>query len=201
MKYNYEDYEDGKNDAHTEDRKGCRIHIKYDNDGGDSPRDWDNLGTIVDWHRRITIGDKKIDGDWTISKRDNIVLPVYIYQHGGVTINTTGFSCQWDSSQVGWIYVSKKDAVANYGRVRCTKSIVEKAKAHLVGEIKALDDFFTGNVYGYVIEFPDGKDDSLWGYYPERDEKPAYTGCLSEAQGIVDRWASKHEQQLPLPIE
>jgi hypothetical protein len=32
-----------------------------------------------------------------------VVLPVYIYDHSGITLNTTGFSCPWDSGQVGWI--------------------------------------------------------------------------------------------------
>ena len=195
MEYNYDDYEFGEDDAHTEDRKGCRIHIKYDNDGENSPREWDNAGTIVDWHRNLIIGDKKIDGDWTISRRDNIVLPVYIYQHGGITINTTGFHCDWDSGQVGWIYISRKDAVANWGKVRCTKAIEKRARNYLVGEVETLDNFFTGNVYGYVIEYPDGSEDSCWGYYPDHNEKPAYKGCLKEAQGIVDYWVSKQEEK------
>jgi len=190
MTYNYDIYEDCEGDAYTEDRKGCRIHIKYDN-GENSPREWDNAGTIVYWHRNFTIGDMKIDKNWTISRRENIVLPVYIYQHGGITINTTGFSCRWDSGQVGWIYISKKDAVANWGKIRCTKAVEERAKNHLIGEIKTLDNFFTGNIYGYVIEFPDGSEDSLWGYYPGNNKKPYYDGCLKEAQGFVDSWTSR----------
>ena len=29
-----------------------------------------------------------------------IVQPLYLYDHGGITMNTTGFSCSWDSGQV-----------------------------------------------------------------------------------------------------
>lgn len=46
-------------DAHTtETYKGWTIAISYDNDGRESPRDWDNLGTMVCWHRRMNLGDK-----------------------------------------------------------------------------------------------------------------------------------------------
>lgn len=32
-----------------------------------------------------------------------LMLPLYLYDHSGITMNTTGFSCPWDSGQVGWI--------------------------------------------------------------------------------------------------
>ena len=37
-----------------------------------------------------------------------IILPLYLYDHSGISMKTTPFSCQWDSGQVGWIYVEKK---------------------------------------------------------------------------------------------
>ena len=39
-----------------------------------------------------------------------LMLPLYLYDHSGITMNTTGFSCPWDSGQVGWIYAFKEDA-------------------------------------------------------------------------------------------
>ena len=33
-----------------------------------------------------------------------VILSLYLYDHSGITMNTTGFSCPWDSGQVGWIY-------------------------------------------------------------------------------------------------
>lgn len=33
-----------------------------------------------------------------------VILPLYLYDHSGITMNTCGFSCPWDSGQVGWIY-------------------------------------------------------------------------------------------------
>ena len=36
-----------------------------------------------------------------------VILPLYLYDHSGITISTRPFSCPWDSGQVGWIYASK----------------------------------------------------------------------------------------------
>ena len=44
-----------------------------------------------------------------------LMLPLYLYDHSGITMNTTGFSCPWDSGQVGWIYASKEDALREFG--------------------------------------------------------------------------------------
>ena len=44
-----------------------------------------------------------------IVKEENVILPLYLYDHSGITMNTTGFSCGWDSGVVGFIYCSKKD--------------------------------------------------------------------------------------------
>ena len=42
---------------HTEEYKGFTIEIIPD-DCAESPRDWDNLGTMVCWHSRYNLGDK-----------------------------------------------------------------------------------------------------------------------------------------------
>ena len=39
-----------------------------------------------------------------------VILPLYLYDHSGITMNTCGFSCPWDSGQVGWIYASAMDS-------------------------------------------------------------------------------------------
>ena len=36
-----------------------------------------------------------------------VILPLYLYDHSGITISTGPFSCPWDSGQVGWIYAPK----------------------------------------------------------------------------------------------
>lgn len=45
-----------------------------------------------------------------------VVLPLYLYDHSGLMMNTTGFSCSWDSGQVGYIFVSKDDVRQEFGQ-------------------------------------------------------------------------------------
>ena len=68
-----------------------------------------------------------------------MILPLYLYDHSGITMNTTGFSCPWDSGQVGWIYADKRRIEAEYGKV--TPETVEKARQVLEGEVKSYDYF------------------------------------------------------------
>ena len=106
----------------------------------DSPREWDNLGTMICFHGRYDLGDKHsyrnqdaffedLMGDayervlrpfehidtWNMSDdacREHVynqdvavqcwvdahmfILPLYLYDHSGITMNTSGFSCPWD---------------------------------------------------------------------------------------------------------
>jgi hypothetical protein len=150
----------------------------------ESPRNWDNAGTVALVDRsRYDFGDERLSQDEiraiTNDKR-NIVLPVFIYDHSGITINTTGFHCPWDSGQVGIIYISRKDAIKEWGKTICTASVVQKAREYLKGEITTLDQYLTGSVYGYIVEDPEGEEtDSCWGFYGEP------SACLAEGVSVA----------------
>jgi len=79
--------------------------------------------------------------------QNNVILPLYLYDHSGITINTTGFSCPWDSGQVGYIYVSHKDIIKEYGKLD-----IDKATKLLESEVSEYDKMLTGDVYGIVSE-------------------------------------------------
>lgn len=150
----------------------------------ESPREWCNAGTVaLVERRRYNFGDEHLSHEEIAriaSDKSNIVLPVYMYDHSGITINTTGFSCGWDSGQVGIIYISRKDAIKEWGKTICTASVVQKARDYLKGEIKVLDQYLTGSVYGYIVEDPEGNEtDSCWGFYGEPSE------CLAEGVSVA----------------
>ena len=182
----------------TENKK-YRIKIIQDTNP-ESPREWDNLGTMVCFHGRYDLGDKhnynfNDFSSWeeqrkVISKNEDVcvILPLYLYDHSGITMNTTGFSCGWDSSQVGWIFVSKEKVRKDYNVKRINKELVEKVTKVLVGEVETYDQYLIGDVYGYEIYEVNTCDlgcehetliDSCWGYYGEDD-------CMTEAMSIVD---------------
>ena len=167
------------------------LKIKHD-ELSESPREWDNLGTMVCFHRRYTLGDKHDfstpdDFQDTVTHRNAVILPLYLYDHGGITIRTAPFSCPWDSGQVGWIYVSKEKIREEYSCKQITKDVIEKVEKVLEAEVKTYDQFLTGDVYGFVIEDEDGQDvDSCWGFY----------GYDWETNGIKDYIPAELHNQL-----
>lgn len=144
-----------------------KFRIKVSNDDCDfnDPREWgDNLSTMVCFHRNYSLGDKHdIDssdfGSWDEMEsylfrelKAEVVLPLYLYDHGGITMNTTGFSCRWDSGQVGFIYATREDILNQYSIKRITKDIRERVEKILLSDVEEYDQYITGDVYYYTIE-------------------------------------------------
>ncbi|MAT51153.1 MAG: hypothetical protein CMK32_08220 [Porticoccaceae bacterium] len=103
------------------------------------------------------------------------ILPLYLYDHSGITMNTSGFMCGWDSGQVGYIYVSHKKLAKEWGQgidepvVRrdtqeiLSPSLREYAVDILKSEVEVYDQYLTGDIWGYVIEDEEGNHiDSCW---------------------------------------
>lgn len=80
-----------------------------------------------------------------------IMLPLYLYDHGGITMSTGSFSCRFDSGQVGWIYVTKKKVREEYSWKNLTKKRIETIEGYLKGEVEVYDRFISGQVYGYEV--------------------------------------------------
>lgn len=166
----------------THDATGYTVTIFYDHDPM-SPREWDNLGTIIGWHRRYTLSDADApafhDPDafhsW-LRLNPCVCLPVYMYDHSGISLNTTGYGCPWDSGQVGYIYVTLERIRSEYGVKRVSPQLRQKVERILRDEIATYSAYMNGEVYGYTITDDEGDIiDSCSGYIGE----PEY--CLSEA--------------------
>ena len=158
----------------------------------ESPREWDNLGTMVCFHRRYDLGDKteyrqndyssfeELEKD--IIKKENVgvILPLYLYDHSGITMNTTGFTCKWDSGQIGFIFISKEKILNEFGGKRVSKKLKDKMERYLIGEVETYDKYLKGEVYEYDIK---NMDDviivSCSGYYIEED-------MINECKSIID---------------
>ena len=141
--------------------KDYLISIDYDWDPSD-PREWDNFGTMVCFHDKYTLGDKhdiqSPDFSSWSEVRDHIeadlgglvILPLYLYDHGGISMKVGDFRgtphAGWDSGQVGFIYCTDGDMVAN------GITDLDQAEALLRGEVEAYNRYLTGQVYTYRIE-------------------------------------------------
>jgi len=148
---------------------GCNVKIYHDDDPL-SPRDVDNLCVMYCWHSHYNLGDERgehISKEELLEKHPDIlaVLPLYLYDHSGITISTGPFSCQFDSGQVGWAYITQ----ANADRMLCndeswwTKLAYEN---QIISEVNYYDHYLRGNAYGYVLT-KDGDpeaDESCWGF-------------------------------------
>ena len=104
-------------------------------------------------------------------------------------VGTTGD--RWDSSFVGFIFISKEKARKEYGWKLITKARREKLEEYLRNEVKVYDQYLTGDVYGYRITDTetDEEVDSCWGYYGS-DE------CMDEAESIVNHIIEKDTYKL-----
>jgi hypothetical protein len=176
--------------------KGCKIEV-YQSDGHDSPRDWDNLGTMIHWHPNYILGEKRynrrdfnspmgsLQEELGKDLKTAIILPLYLYDHSGITMNTTGFSCPWDSGQVGWIYVTRK----KLREEKLNKKTNEEIKDILRGEVETFDHYISGEVYGFCCTDPETGDtiDSCCGYYGD----PEQSGLMEEARSSIDRYVDE----------
>lgn len=118
---------------------------------------------------------------YLLEKHANIVyLPLYLYDHSGITISTGSFGDRWDSGQVGYIYTDKKtifdcggktqNEKGNYVKVT-NRNWKEAAYKWMQGEVDDYDMYLTGEVYGVIIEEYNAEDedweekDSCWGFF------------------------------------
>ena len=187
--------------VYEEAYQGHTIKIYHDPDT-ESPREWSNLGTLICWHRRYRLGDShqydspeaflrdlsgvSVQSDLSMdqlrdrAERKAIILPVFLYDHSGLAMNTIGFHCPWDSDQVGFVYVTLEAVREEFGAKRVTRALREKAEDILRGEIVSYDAYLGGRVYGYVIERAGEEIDACWGFVGDYE-----TGCLPEARHAV----------------
>jgi hypothetical protein len=159
------------------------------------------IGKMVCWHRCYKLGDEQPryePGEWLrhlaaelvdandaelipdehvrrILAKHCVILPLYLYDHGGITLSYSKFSCPWDSGQVGYIYATKETIDKEFG------GDFAKAATSLQSEVDTYDDYLTGNCYGYAIADEQGDDvDSCWGFLGDSEY------CESEAKSVVD---------------
>jgi hypothetical protein len=209
----------------TIEYKGFDIRL-YPDENAQNPRDWDNIGTMVCFHREYTLGDedhgltKDMFGSWQdlrahLIKEEKavIILPLYLYDHSGLRMKVGSFAgllpqghAEFDSGQVGFIYITRKTIKKEMARPRrmkkgqinpdlqeikhVSKKDRERIITSLKGEVNTYDKYLSGDVWGYVVEDPEGYigEESCWGYF-------GFSEVEEEAKHIVD-WMEKERNKL-----
>lgn len=144
------------------------IEIQYD-EYCFSPREWDNLGTIIVNSNNRYFGGLNENVTGEIIKR----YPLYGYAHSGVSISLSPFSCPWDSGQIGEVVITE-DTVTGLG----TDS--KDFDSCIEAEIKELDDYVRGNCYRFEIK---DLNETMSGFIGSDHEQ---SGLLSEARSCID---------------
>ena len=189
-------------DINVIEYKGMTIRICYALNA-ESPREWDNVGTIYSNHRcynpdRHGIDEiENKDGKLVSEELDRrfIWLPVYCYEHSGLSVSTKRdypYNDRWDSGLFGIIAVEKAGLRKAYGWGAITKKRREEILRSLEEEIEIFDSYCKGEVYGFVVEDEEGEHiDSCYGYYGDEGMKDA----ISEAKDTIDSVLKAREME------
>lgn len=98
--------------------KRLKVLVDYD-EFPMNPLEYEDVVRIVCLnHRRYNVGHEQVDMDEVEELRQRLLggemagyRPVYMYDHSGIALSTSPFSCQWDSGLIGWAYVTKDAAI------------------------------------------------------------------------------------------
>lgn len=150
-------------------------------DDADSPREYESdYSHMYCWHPRYRLGDKHdyyspmdflfeiadeymnvdvIPEDTSletlfniVKKSDDIVLlPLYLYDHSGITMSTCDFGDRWDSGQVGWIWCTKKEFDERTASTTNLSEWKRTAMEFLKSEVKDYSNYLEGNTYLYEL--------------------------------------------------
>lgn len=157
----------------------------YQDENSESPRSWDNLGTLKTWIRNYDFSDKNAPNlnssddfeDW--SKENDVALFMRIdfcdYGSGGLRISMD----DGDYHSDGVIFVTNERLFKEFAQKTLTGEVgpetLKKAKDVLKAELRTLNQWANGEVYGYTIEksvtcktckhTENENVDSCWGFY------------------------------------
>ncbi len=78
-----------------------------------------------------------------------MIKPLYMYDHSGITISTSQFGCQWDSGQIGWIFIEEKNWISMMGEDMDRSE--DRLDRIIESEVETYDKYLQGEVYQYKI--------------------------------------------------
>jgi hypothetical protein len=150
-----------------------------------NPREWDNVGIIY------TVNSRYIECEGEPPSENDIKLPVYIHSRGNIVISTRLFSCKWDSDQIGVVYATEQTVNNEY------KGNVDQVIKILQSEIRELNDYAQGEVWGYEVVEDGDIIDSCYGFIGSELEETGLIENLSydfTLERITEAWENRFEE-------
>ena len=139
------------------------LEISQDEDP-ESPREWDNTGTMVCKHTQYTLGDVQtlltsydeyLKSKGLAPEDIAVMLPLYLLDHSGISMScgerVYPYDDPWDSSAVGFIYVTKEKIRKEWNVKKISKVIIGHVTEMLEAEVATYDQYLRGDVYTFVL--------------------------------------------------
>lgn len=142
-----------------------------------SPRENDNLGTMLYSHSRYVLGDERTRcssfdeylESAKISPDEVVSLPLYLSDHSGLKMSTQDFNDPWDSGVVGVIFVPFEKLRDEFGVATVDEQTIERAQNVLRAEVEEFSQYLEGDIYGFRLRRKEGdkwvEEESGWGFY------------------------------------
>lgn len=124
-------------------------------------RDLDVLGHMYCWHKRYDLGMPHdfeqpydlfasfgCDGVHDAIAKGHVVVPIYLYDHSGLALSSSPFSCPWDSGQIGYYVITKEQMIKEYGD---DPEAEDRAFKYALGMIEGYGHAVAGEVYSACI--------------------------------------------------
>jgi len=171
-------------------KEGYTIKYLIQDDCNETPREWDNLGKMVCWHRNYNLGDKHNYAEpsdffigmaedlgisekqletfssdamqkFVLKHKDIILLPLYLYDHSGISMRTYPHG-QHVAWDCGQVgYIYVTKEMVIKEYGKFTKKNIEQAIEVMKGEIDTYDKCIQGEVYCCVMDKYDHKKNKL----------------------------------------
>jgi hypothetical protein len=168
--------------------------VGFDDGWHCNPREWENLGTLIGWHRSFGSPDacefatpQEFRAWWADNGAGGMCLPVFMLDHGGQAFSVHDFNDSWDSGQFGVIYATaERIAKMGYG-----PDEPELIKSTLAEEVEVFNQWQQGLIYYWsfskTTECPScGHSESVegdcsYGYIGSIDYGDIYCGTVDDA--------------------
>lgn len=126
----------------------------YPDDDAGSPRCESDVGVMVCRHRRYSLGDEQTTCDSLRELRESLeedgallIRPLYLFDHGGLSISMEDFGDRWDSGCVGFIYTTQAKMLEHYNGVDLGRALED-----MRAEVRVYDMYLQNEVYEYVVK-------------------------------------------------
>ena len=126
------------------------FRISHD-DSPESPREHSPITHIAAWHRRYNLADEGEDRSietFLESVREcDTLMPLYMMDHGSISLSLGPYSDPWDSGQVGFVLITPERVRA----VGLDPSDTERVMKLARQEIEAYSQYVNGDIYCMTI--------------------------------------------------